>query len=97
MIHDLNHTYDNWCMGCDGVFKEMGHGLSDITLDIIDPRLPPYYQNTRWICSTCNRAKGRTPPEQWGALTAYIKRWKAHQNCININPLAGLPLFECVR
>jgi len=94
MVHDLEHTYDNWCQ-CGAKFKEMGHGLSDITLDICDPRLLPYYSsNTRWICSTCNRKKARTPPEEWGAQIVYEQQWRAQMARITTDPLAGLPLFD---
>lgn len=98
IIHDLEHTYENWCSGCSGVFKEMGHGLSDITLDICDPRSPPYYAtNTRWICQTCNRAKGRTPPEKWGARIVYWHQWRAQQAKVTSEPLRALPLFDWQR
>ncbi len=94
MIHDIEHIYDNWC-GCGAVFKEMGHGLSDITLDICDPRLPPHYaSNTRWICQTCNRAKGRMPIELWGARNAYWIQWRKQQDKLKENPLAACELFD---
>lgn len=94
MVHDLEHTYDNWCQ-CGAKFKEMGHGLSDITLDICDPRLPPFYSsNSRWICATCNRKKALTPPEEWGAQIVYEQQWRAQMTKIAENPFAGLPLFD---
>jgi hypothetical protein len=67
MAHDIEHTYKNGCPYCRQFFSEMGHGLSDLTLDIIDPEKPPYYTtNVKWVCSTCNKEKQRTPPEYWG-------------------------------
>src|SRR5262249_49372565 len=95
MLHEMEHTYKNGCGYCAESFGEMGHGLSDITLDICDPRQPPYYgTNTRWICQTCNREKGRTPPELWGAKLIAWKQWYAWQECLAVDQFVGLPLFD---
>jgi DNA-directed RNA polymerase subunit RPC12/RpoP len=76
MIHDAQHSYDNSCTYCGHMFKDMGHGLADITLDIVDPSQPPYYAvNVRWVCATCNREKSRTPPALWGARRACWELW----------------------
>jgi hypothetical protein len=53
-----------------------------------------YGVNTRWVCLTCNRAKGRTPPELWGAKLICWQQWHSHQG--KTSPLSGLPLFEQV-
>jgi hypothetical protein len=97
MLHDLEHAYVNGCPYCNERFSEMGHGLSDITIDICDTRQPPYYGvNTRWVCATCNREKSRTPPELWGAKLICWKRWNEQQGNLERNPLSGLPLFDCL-
>jgi hypothetical protein len=60
LAQDAEHAYRNGCPYCHRLFKEMTHGLSDITLDIVDPGGDPYYStNTKWVCQTCNREKGR--------------------------------------
>ena len=96
MTHDLEHAYENGCTYCRRLFKTMGHGLSDITLDITDPRQDPFYStNTRWICSTCNREKSRTPPDLWAAKLiewAKYEAWKiAHKNRRYLGPLFSWP------
>lgn len=81
MAHDAEHTYENWCPYCAQPFALMDHGLADITLDIFDPSQPPYYGvNTRWICATCNREKGRTSPSEWAALLAAWERWRRRKD-----------------
>ncbi len=81
MSHEAQHVYANGCQYCGESFANMGHGLWDITLDVFDPNTPPYYPaNTRWVCGTCNRAKSRTPPDEWGAKLADYARWKRHRD-----------------
>lgn len=41
MAHDINHNFENWCPYCGGAYQDMGHGLRDLTLDIINPEEPP--------------------------------------------------------
>jgi hypothetical protein len=77
MIHDAKHAYENGCCYCGQRFKEMGHGLNDLTLDIVNPTDPPfYYTNVRWACMTCNREKSRTPAALWGAKLAAWEMWR---------------------
>jgi len=79
MLHEAQHVYANGCQYCGEPFAAMGHGLTDLTLDIFDPVLPPYYPaNIRWVCATCNREKSRTPPNQWAAKLACWAKWE-HQ------------------
>lgn len=76
MAHDIEHGHSNGCPYCQVPFSEMGNGLSDITLDILNPALEPYYTtNTRWACSTCNQAKKRKSPEEWGQYLQDYKEW----------------------
>ena len=66
MAHDGAHAYSNGCTECHDPYEIMGSGLKDITLDIWDPRVEPFYgSNTRWICFSCNSAKGDMTPEDW--------------------------------
>jgi len=95
MSHDIEHAYGNGCPYCHQSFAEMGHGLSDVTLDIIDTEKPPYYTtNVRWVCATCNKEKQRTPPELWGAKLIAWEKWRQQQERIKNNPFCGLPLFD---
>ena len=77
MRHDAMFQYQNGCSECHRSFASMDHGLADITLDIWDPRVEPFYGvNTRWVDMTCNRAKGTMVPERW----AIRKRlWLEHE------------------
>src|SRR5580765_4300284 len=60
MAHHILHDLENTCFYCEIPYEKMGHGMSDITLDIINPKNPPYYyDNVRWCCQTCNSEKGK--------------------------------------
>jgi len=97
MAHDIEHASANGCPYCHQLFAEMVHGLADITLDIINPDMPPYYEsNVRWVCMTCNREKKKTPPDLWGAKLQCWKKWRDHQDRLKTNPYAGLPLLDCL-
>jgi hypothetical protein len=77
MVYEAQHAYANGCSYCAKAFRDMGHGLMDLTLDIVEPLNPPYYAtNVRWVCSTCNREKSRTPAATWGAKRAAWEAWK---------------------
>ena len=79
MEHDAQHAYENGCPNCGETFFLMGHGLADITLDVIVRDSPPIYgHNTRWICATCNRQKGKYTMKEYGTLMVQWQRWK-HQ------------------
>jgi hypothetical protein len=67
----------------------MEHGLSDITVDIWDPRLPPDIENTRIMCRTCNTEKGAMTPEEWAERKRCWRLWKENQK----DPANGT-LFE---
>ena len=76
MLHEAQHAYANGCAYCGYPFKLMGNGLSDLTLDIVNPTDPPYYAtNVRWVCATCNREKSRTTASTWGAKRACWDKW----------------------
>jgi hypothetical protein len=80
MAQEAKEVYQTKCRGCRKPFTGMLHGMSDISLDITDPKREPFYlTNTRWICQTCNRQKGRTPPEQWAALRIGWDLWEQQQ------------------
>ena len=58
----------------------MGHGLADITLDIIDRSQPPYYRtNTKWCCQSCNRKKSARTPEFFEQDRQVYELWEATQ------------------
>ncbi len=78
LIHEGQHAYENGCSYCGGNYEAMGHGLQDITLDVVDPSAPWYFPtNVRWCCQTCNREKSTTPPHLWAAkLAGYRMRSK---------------------
>lgn len=77
MLHEAKHAYANGCQYCGEPFREMGHGLADLTLDIMDPTRPPYYTtNVAWSCMTCNREKCQKSAAIWGAKRAAWETWK---------------------
>lgn len=94
IAHQMEHSYSNGCNECGDLYIEMGHGLSDVTLDIVDPlKSPDYGINTRIICRSCNQRKSKTPPDKWGAKLRYQDEWREQQARLKRNPFACLPLF----
>lgn len=95
MAHDAEHTYSNRCYYCRTAFDTMGHGLADLSLDIVNPRELPYYAtNCRWACITCNREKATLSPEMWSRR---LQEWDRHEEWKQSrkrNPYIGLPLLE---
>jgi hypothetical protein len=80
LLHDVKHAYSNGCPYCRESFAGMGHGFGDITLDLVERADPPHYSiNTKWVCATCNREKGRTPAELWARKLAAWAEWDRHQ------------------
>jgi hypothetical protein len=94
IAHDMEHDWTNGCPICHELFKEMGHGLSDLSLDIINPDDRPYYEtNVRFICTTCNKLKQQYPPELFGLIIQCHKMWESnHENKVQ-DPFHGT-LFE---
>jgi hypothetical protein len=44
-------------------FREMENGLSDLTIDVINPKLPPVWPgNVQWVDDICNKRKGHDDP-----------------------------------
>lgn len=87
IAHDMEHAWQNGCADCEQKFQSMPGGLHDLTLDIIDRDAPPYYgTNTRFVCTTCNRKKSKTPPNLWGAMKAGWARWNKRQEWLAAQP-----------
>lgn len=81
LAHDAEHQYANGCSYCTEQYSGMGHGLSDITLDIQDRNRPPYYcTNTKWCCQSCNRKKGVMTPEAFEATRQMLNLWRESRN-----------------
>ena len=80
ITHDIEHAFNNWCSYCENPYHEMDHGLADVTLDIYDPSLPPYYNNVRYCCATCNKVKGDKPVAVWSKFLASVKRRREFLN-----------------
>jgi len=87
IAHDMEHAWQNGCNDCGDLFQKMPNGLHDLTVDIREPSDPPHWgSNTRFVCTTCNRKKSRTPAKLWGAMRAAWARWRKRQE-----ELAKLP------
>jgi hypothetical protein len=77
MQHDAEHAWENGCPYCRKPFKSMPRGLGELTVDIVDPKLPPHYTtNTKYVCNTCNKQKQRTPPELWARKLIAWRQWE---------------------
>ena len=95
MAHDIDHSFKNGCPYCRKKFADMEGGLHSVSLDIINPVSPPYYEtNVRWVCLTCNKEKQRTPPDIWGARLQDWKHWRERKTSMELNPFFGLPMFD---
>lgn len=95
MAHDIEHAYGNGCPYCHEAFAAMEHGLSDVTLDIINPELEPYYgPNTKWACSTCNQAKRQRSPDEWGLYLREYTKWSQWNCKAGANQWIGPALFS---
>ena len=73
MVHDIAHNFENWCSYCEEPYTGMGHGLADLTLDIINPDESPFYTNVRYCCHTCNTIKGQRGAAAFGFHLAMVK------------------------
>jgi hypothetical protein len=80
IAHDFRHAYENTCGYCWRPYAEMAGGLWNVTLDIRDRSLEPYYRtNTQTCCNTCNREKSTMTPEQWARRLQFWVQWKEQQ------------------
>lgn len=78
VAHDIEHAYENTCCYCQNPYKDMSHGLADVTIDVIDPAKEPFYStNTRPCCMTCNRAKNDMTPEDWAKRLLGWSLWRS--------------------
>lgn len=94
LAHDAEFQYGNGCNYCGHQYREMGHGLGDITLDVVDRDKPPYYRtNTKWCCQTCNRKKGVMEPEAFEVDRQVYEAWRQHNERLARNPQEGGFLF----
>jgi hypothetical protein len=95
IAHELEHAYGNGCSGpCGRSYLVMGHGLADITIDIVNPDLPPVYGvNTRIICCTCNRQKSNTSHRIYTIRQLGWSMWEQNNERRRLDPFHGLPLF----
>jgi len=66
----LENGYCPNCIEVDGngqvkvhYFRDMTHGLTDLTIDRMNCDLPPVWPgNVQWLCKTCNSRKGSKDP-----------------------------------
>jgi 5-methylcytosine-specific restriction endonuclease McrA len=92
VAHLMKHASENTCSYCRDLYSEMGHGLADITMDIIDPRKEPYLEtNAQPCCRTCNTRKGDRTPEEWAII---LRCWRQYDRRMQKEALTRLPLWE---
>jgi hypothetical protein len=95
MRDDFEREYSGSCWYCGTAYRTMGHGLADLTLDIVNPTKEPYYRtNTRLCCRTCNREKSNRPSELWERFRQEWVRDREWQSELGTNQCRGLPLFD---
>lgn len=95
--HGFEHAYANGCSYCHRPFASMGHGFSDITIDICNRDDEPHFEtNTKFCCQTCNREKGTMPPHLWARKLRAWQRYEQNKLQRAMRATFGLPLFDCV-
>lgn len=77
------HGFCPSCVDDDGTvhfFRDMTNGLSELTIDIIDPKqLPVWPGNVQWLCLTCNRRKQRRSGMEDGLERVMVRQWIADE------------------
>jgi hypothetical protein len=77
MARIMEQAYAGECPDCGWLFSTMGHGLSDIEIDVTNPSIGPFWAtNIRFICATDNHKKRRKSPEEYAIYCREAKRWK---------------------
>jgi hypothetical protein len=78
IAHQMEHAYGNGCLVCHRLYASMGHGLGDLTIDIVDPSREPYWcsGNVRLICNTCNQEKRDMDPIDYAIYRAEWERFE---------------------
>lgn len=96
VFHGFEHAYLNGCAYCHRLFGSMGHGLSDITIDICNRNDEPHFEtNTKFCCQTCNREKGSMPPHLWARKLRCWEQYEQNKLERAMRATWGLPLFDC--
>jgi len=81
IANDIKRSYKGQCPYCNQPYKDMGHGLRDITLDILNPTESPYYTtNVGYCCNSCNRRKDRMGPAAFAKFLSSVKRRREFLN-----------------
>jgi len=97
MAHDIKRSAEGNCPYCHNPFMQTGHILRNITIDIVNPKLPPdYTTNTKWICMMCNTTKQRRSPEDWERYLKYCKEWEKRPESLRLNPVAKFPFWDII-
>ncbi len=76
IAREMEAVYGGPCRKCGRLYKTMGHGRDDLTIDIIDLTLEPFYEdNTRFVCGSCNSRKGSKTREEERRVTRAYRTW----------------------
>jgi hypothetical protein len=93
LVHDMEHALQNGCWWCGDSYELMGHGPTDITLDVDDPKLhrenrtvPVYGHDARLCCRTCNSKKRDLTRDQWRQVCVSFKQQRAYQTELSLRP-----------
>lgn len=76
IAREMEAIYEGPCRKCGRLYKDMGHGRDDLTIDIIDPTSEPFYaDNTRFVCGSCNSRKGSKTREEDRQVARAYQTW----------------------
>ena len=86
------HYEHKGCGYCEEPFHQ-GATFNDLTLDIVDPKVEPFYSfNVKWICMACNRMKQLASPVVFAIRLVMWKRWRQRQAVLKAAPVPVVPV-----
>lgn len=76
IAREMEAVYEGPCRKCGRLYRTMGHGRDDLTIDIIDRASEPFYDdNTRLVCGSCNSRKGSRSRDEERQVSRAYQRW----------------------
>lgn len=97
MVHDIKHSAEGVCPYCHEPFMRTGDILRNITIDIVNPDLPPDYRsNTKRVCMMCNTTKQRRSLEWWERYLKYTDEWAKQSKSLRLNTVPRFPFYDVI-
>lgn len=79
MTKTFEEAWERVCVYCEDPFREMRGGIQEMTVDIEDRRLLPFWRsNVAICCRNCNSMKGTMVPEEWQIRLHVLRKHRRH-------------------